>query len=87
MIGIVSGHGSVDEIADLKKVDVIFRVSLFAGTGEHDPFIVVTDPRKKFAHFRKGSHLWEILFSKQIGPVIIQFLAKTLDLVGRKKLG
>src|SRR4029077_15797884 len=37
----VPGYAAVNEIADLKQVDVILGVSLFAGSGEHDAFVVV----------------------------------------------
>jgi hypothetical protein len=82
---IVAGNVAIDEIFDLKKVDVIFRVGFFAGAGKHDAFVVVTDSLKKFPHFRKRSHLGEIFVSEQLGAVIIQRFAETLDLIGRKK--
>ena len=74
-------------LIDPEKVDVIFRVSLFTRTRKHDAFVVVADSLKKFPHFRKRSHFWEIFFSEQLGPVIIQFFAETVDLVRRQKLG
>jgi hypothetical protein len=71
-------YAAVNEIADLKQVDVIFGVSLFAGSGEHDAFVVVVNPPEKFVHFRKRADLWKIFFSEQLGPVFIQLFTRNV---------
>ena len=78
---------TIDQFADLKQVDVILGVSLFAGTGEYYAFVVVVNALEKFAHFRKRSDLRKIFFSKYLGPVFIQLFAETFDFLGREKLG
>ena len=84
-VRIITRHVAIDEIADLKQVDVILCVSFFAGTGEHNPPVVVVNALKKFAYFRERPDLWKIFLSKQLGPVFIQLFAETFDLVGREK--
>ena len=68
-------------------VDVILGVSLFAGSGEHDAFLVVVNALEKFAHLRKRAHLRPIFFFEEFGSVFIQLFAETVDLLGREKFG
>ena len=82
---IITRHVAIDEIANIKQVDVILCVSLFAGTGKHNPSVVVVNALKKFAHFWERPDLWKIFLSKQPGPVFIQVFAETFDLLRREK--
>src|SRR5580704_8475843 len=51
MIGVIRGGVAFDEVFDFKELYVILGVSFFPGAGENDPFVVVSDSLKKFAHF------------------------------------
>ena len=64
MVGVITRNVTVNEIANLKQVEVIRCLRFFDGTGEHTAFVVVANPLIKFPYFGKRSNFREIFFSE-----------------------